>query len=142
MNMFEKYDNIPEDYIPCNHNTPICTCNKFICRSIKTIQTFLLPGKDITNLSVIYFQGLYKAFTKSLGDESITIEESTKGDNLSTLKITLTEEETEQFKAVISSPVVVQIQYISNEESKVFNFEFTCLENLDLRTEDNFPYNK
>ena len=150
MNMFENYDNIPEDYIPCNLPTPPCcgcNCAQTINRGVRTTQTFLLPfnvESTISDLLITYTQGLYVVLSKTLEDSNVIVEEDTTNANTSLLKVILTEEETSLFKPISNTPVKVQIKYVTDDKEEFVTdiFDFQCVESLNLMTKELNPYDK
>ena len=119
--LFYKYDNLPEDYVPDN-SSPIYDCGleQVIVRGTTPRHSFVLPYSIATKLSgglskaiITYKQGITTILEKTLDDISI-IEDEETGETI--IYFTLTQEESYLFEPTnLNNLVDIQIKLILSE---------------------------
>lgn len=133
--MFWKFDNLPENYIPDNHSRYICGENKCyatIVRGTTPRHSFCLPydlvqavgedSGDIVSLVVTYKQGLNIVLEKTEKyiqyiDDKVDENGNELDDNECIIYFTLTQEETNLFKPTNPNNLVeVQIKIMLSGE--------------------------
>ena len=120
--MFDNYDNVSEDYIPNNEHVCLKIIPKYadtIVRGADSYQTYRLPldaSHMFKSIIIYYKQGLNIIMSKQLTDSGVELEDNIVGNDCSLLKVTLSAEETLNFKPTNNdSPIFVEIHMISND---------------------------